>query len=65
MVVQFSPKIFGLNAGIFRTVLGNPGIDLRTAIGPCVLFCMLLLKKRITRWLCVNYFIVCVYDILT
>ena len=37
-VVQFSPKILGLNAGIFGTVLGSPGIDFWFVIGPCVLF---------------------------
>ena len=36
--MQFGPKILGLNAGIFRTILGSLKIDFRTVIGPCVLF---------------------------
>ena len=31
---------------IFGTVLGSPGTDLWAVIGPCVLFCMWLLKKK-------------------
>ena len=38
MALQFSPKISGLNAEIFRTALGSPETDFRTVIGPCVLF---------------------------
>ena len=38
MAVQFGSNILGLNAGIFRTVLGSPRIDFWTVIGPCVLF---------------------------
>ena len=44
-VVQFSPKIWGLNVGIFETVLGSLGIDLRTAIGPCVQFLCVITEK--------------------
>ena len=36
--MQFNPKILGLNARIFRTVLGSSGIDFQTIIGSCVLF---------------------------
>ena len=36
--MQFSPKILGLNAGIYGIVLGSPMTDFRTVIGPCVLF---------------------------
>ena len=43
MAVQFGPKILGLNAGIFRTVLGSPETDFRTIIGPCVAIWVLLL----------------------
>ena len=32
--VQFSPKILGLNAGKFRTVLGSLGTDFQTVFGP-------------------------------
>ena len=32
--MQFSPKILGLNAGKFGTVLGSPGTDFQTVIGP-------------------------------
>ena len=38
MTMQFGPKILGLNARIFRTILGNSGTDFRTVIGPHVLF---------------------------
>ena len=36
--VQLSPKILGLNARIFRTVLGSSGTDFQTIIGSCLLF---------------------------
>ena len=43
--MQFNHKILGLNTVTFGTVLGGLGTDLRTAIDPCVLFYVLLLKK--------------------
>ena len=43
--VQFSPKILGLNPGIFGTVLGSPETDLWTAIGPCVWFLCVIVEK--------------------
>ena len=41
MAVQFGPKILGLNARIFGTVLGSPGTNFRFVIGPCVLLCVI------------------------
>ena len=65
MVVQFSPKILGLNAGIFGTILGSLGTDLQTAMGPCVRFLCVIVEKGIRCWLCVNYVIIYVYDTIT
>ena len=45
MVVQFSPKILGLNAGIFGTIFGSLGTDLQTAMGPCVRFLCVIVEK--------------------
>ena len=36
--MQFSPKILGLNVGMFGTVFGQSGSKFRTVIGLCVLF---------------------------
>ena len=36
--MQFGPKIMGLNARIFGTVLGSLETDFWTILGPCVLF---------------------------
>ena len=63
--MRFSPKILGLNVGIFGIVLGSPRTDLRTVIGPCVHFLCVIAEKCITCWLCVNYVIICVYDTIT
>ena len=43
--MQFSPKILGLNPGIFRTVLGSPETDLRTGFGPFVQFLCVIAEK--------------------
>ena len=46
MAVRFSPKVLGLNAGIFGTVFGQSGIDFRTVIRLVCCFCVLLLKNE-------------------
>ena len=45
MAMQFSPKILGLNVGIFGTVFGQSGTNLQTVIGMCVLFLRFIAKK--------------------
>ena len=45
MVVQFSPKILGLNIGIFWTVFGQSETDFWTVIRLCVLFLYVIAKK--------------------
>ena len=34
MAVRFSPKILGLNVGMFRLFLGNPGLCLEIGFDP-------------------------------
>ena len=43
--MQFSPKILGLNVGMFRTFLGQSGTKFRTVIGMCVLFSCVIAGK--------------------
>ena len=43
--MQFSPKILGLNVGIFWIILSSLGTDLLTAIGPCVRFLCVIAEK--------------------
>ena len=43
--MQFSPKILGLNVGIFGTVFGQSQIEFRTVIGLCVLFLCVIARK--------------------
>ena len=50
MAVQFSPKILGLNVGIFGTVLGSPGLIFWTVIGLCFFF---FAKKKMNNMLVV------------
>ena len=61
MVVQFSPKILGLNTGIFELFSSSP----RLIFGRCVSFYVLLLKILITFWLCENHVNICLFDVLT
>ena len=44
--MQFSPKILGLNVGIFGTIFGQSGIDFWIVIGLCVLFLSVIAKKK-------------------
>ena len=43
--MQFSPKILGLNIGIFWTIFGQSKTEFWTVIGPCVLFLCVIAKK--------------------
>ena len=45
MVVQFNPKILGLNIEIFGIVFEQSGIGFRTVIRLCVLFLCVIAKK--------------------
>ena len=44
--MQFSPKILGLNIGIFGTVFGQSGTEFRTVIRLCVLFLCVIAKNE-------------------
>ena len=46
MAVQFSPKILGLNVGIFGTVFGQSKTDFRTVIRLCVLILCVIARKK-------------------
>ena len=46
VVVQFSPKILGLNVGIFWTIFRQSVIDFQTVIGLCVLFLCVIAEKK-------------------
>ena len=41
--MQFSPKILGLNIGIFGTIFGQPKTEFRTI---CVVFFFVIAKKK-------------------
>ena len=43
--MQFSPKILGLDVGMFGTVFEQSGTKLRIAIGLCVLFLCIIAGK--------------------
>ena len=43
--MQFSPKILGLNVGMFGTVFGQSGTEFRTVIGLCLLFLCVIARK--------------------
>ena len=43
--MQFSPKILGLNIGIFGTISGQSKTEFRTVIGLRVLFLCVIAKK--------------------
>ena len=45
MAMQFSPKILGLNVGIFGTVFEQSGTNWQTVIRMCVLFLRVIAKK--------------------
>ena len=45
MALRLSPKILGLNAGIFGVVFEQFGADFWTVIGPCVLFLCFIAEK--------------------
>ena len=44
--MQFSPKILGLNVGIFGTVFEQYGTDFQTVIEQCVLFLCVITEKN-------------------
>ena len=44
--MQFSPKILGLNVGIFGAVFGQSETEFQTVIGLCVLFLCVIAGKR-------------------
>ena len=41
----FSPKILGLNVGMFGTVFGQSGTKFQTVIGLCMLFLCVIAGK--------------------
>ena len=45
MALQFSPKILGLNVGMFGIVFEQSGTKFRTVIGLCVLFLCVIARK--------------------
>ena len=49
MAILFNPKILRLNTKIFGTVFGQSGTDFRTVIGPCVLFFLCVITKKINK----------------
>ena len=53
MAVQFSPKILGLNIGIFWTIFEQSETEFRTVIGLCVCFFYVLLLKKMNNMLVV------------
>ena len=44
--MQFSPKILGLNVGIFGTVFGQSETKIRTVIGLCDVLCVITRKMN-------------------
>ena len=61
MAILFSPKILGLNTGIFRLFSSSPGL----IFGLYVMLLCVIAKKLITCWLCENHVSICLYDVLT
>ena len=65
--MQFSPKILGLNIGIFKTVFGQSETEFSDFVCCFYVCCfyVLLPKKWITCWLCENHVTICLFDVLT
>ena len=59
--MHFSPKILGLNVGIFGTVFGQSWTDFRTVIGLCVLFLCVIAKKNEKHVGCVKIMLIYAY----
>ena len=64
--MHFSPKILGLNVGIFRTVFGQSRTEFRTVIRLCVLF-LCVIAEKMNNMLVVrkNHVDICLFDVLT